>query len=173
MACYPAVFYSKRQLDRWPGWFRYRQYHASRLQRSVTFSLSCPHGIEQCRSYAGRSNLERKQPDRAEKVSCLLKYNALFMAGVMLLFLLFASPIISIFTNNPEVHAYGFCHCRSLAAAIFFTESECDDTGTKWSRRYRTPTGSIFLASGCSRYRLLSCWPRYLNWALVLSLLFL
>ena len=29
----------------------------------------------------------------------------------------------------------------------------------------RTPTWINFLASGCSRYRLLSCWPRYLNWA--------
>ena len=31
----------------------------------------------------------------------------------------------------------GFCHCRSLAAAIFFLRNRNgDDTGTKWSRRY-------------------------------------
>ena len=46
------------------------------------------------------------------------------MAGVMLLFLLFASPIISIFTNNPEVHAYGVLSLQIIGSGYIFTESE-------------------------------------------------
>ena len=42
------------------------------------------------------------------------------MAGVMLLFLLFASPIISIFTNNPEVHAYGVLSLQIIGSGYIF-----------------------------------------------------
>ena len=80
------------------------------------------------------------------------------MAGVMLLFLLFASPIISIFTNNPEVHAYGVCHCRSLAAAIFYGIGMVMIQALNGFGDTRTPTWINFLASGCFRYRLLSRW---------------
>ena len=70
-------------------------------------------------------NLGAKQPDRAEKsVLLTTKYNALFMAGVMSLFLLFASPIISIFTNNPEVYAYGVLSLQIIGSGYIFTESE-------------------------------------------------
>ena len=44
------------------------------------------------------------------------KYNAFFMTGVMLLFLFFASPIISVFTKDPDVH-----HTGTLALQIIGT----------------------------------------------------
>ena len=97
------------------------------------------------------------------------------MAGVMLLFLLFASPIISIFTNNPEVHAYGVLSLQIIGSGyIFYGIGMVMIQALNGAGDTRTPTWINFLASGCSRYRLLSCWPRYLNWApWVLSLLFL
>ena len=59
------------------------------------------------------------------------------MAGVMLLFLLFASPIISIFTNNPEVHAYGVLSLQIIGSGyIFYGIGMVMIQALKWSRRY-------------------------------------
>ena len=66
-------------------------------------------------------NLGAKQPDRAEKsVLLTTKYNALFMAGVMLLFLLLPHPSSAFFTNNPEVHAYGVLSLQIIGSGYIF-----------------------------------------------------
>src|SRR5258705_3755383 len=42
------------------------------------------------------------------------------MGGVMILFLLFASPIISIFTNEPEVHRFAVMALQIIGAGYIF-----------------------------------------------------
>jgi Na+-driven multidrug efflux pump len=66
-------------------------------------------------------NLGAKQPDRAEQsVLLTTKYNTIFMAIVMLLFLFFASPIISIFTNEPAVHRFGVLALQIIGSGYIF-----------------------------------------------------
>jgi Na+-driven multidrug efflux pump len=66
-------------------------------------------------------NLGAKQPDRAEKSAILtLEYNAIFMTGVMLFFLLFASPVIAIFTKDEEVHRYGTLALQTIGSGYIF-----------------------------------------------------
>jgi Na+-driven multidrug efflux pump len=49
-----------------------------------------------------------------------MKYNAVFMAGVMLLFLFFSSPIISIFTNDHNVHRFGTLALQVIGSGYIF-----------------------------------------------------
>ena len=123
MACYPAVFI---QSGSWIvlAWLVSDTGSTNASAgyqvaiRNVVFFILPAWGLSNAAATLVGQNLG--EPDRAEKsVLLTTKYNALFMAGVMLLFLLFASPIISIFTNNRKCMPMGFCHCRSLAAAIF------------------------------------------------------
>ena len=48
------------------------------------------------------------------------RFNALFMAIVMFVFLIFASPIISIFTNQPEVHRFGVLSMQIIGSGYIF-----------------------------------------------------
>ena len=76
--------------------------------RNIVFFILPAWGLSNAAATLVGQNLGAQQPDRAERSALLtMKYNAIFMAGVMILFLLCASPIISIFTSEPEVHRYG------------------------------------------------------------------
>lgn len=89
--------------------------------RNVVFFILPAWGLSNAAATLVGQNLGAKQPDRAEKsVLLTTKYNAIFMAGVMLLFLLFASPIISIFTTKPEVHAYGVLSLQIIGSGYIF-----------------------------------------------------
>jgi len=48
------------------------------------------------------------------------KYNAFFMSAVMLMFMFFASPIIGVFTNDPDVHHTGTLALRIIACGYTF-----------------------------------------------------
>ena len=89
--------------------------------RNVVFFILPAWGLSNAAATLVGQNLGAKQPGRAEK-SVLLstKYNAIFMAGVMLLFLLFSSPIISIFTSDPEVHRYGVQALQIIGCGYIF-----------------------------------------------------
>lgn len=89
--------------------------------RNVVFFILPAWGLSNAAATLVGQNLGAKQPDRAERsVVLTMKYNAIFMAGVMLLFLLFASPIISIFTAEPEVHKFGVLSLQIIGSGYIF-----------------------------------------------------
>ncbi|TMI65517.1 MAG: MATE family efflux transporter [Bacteroidetes bacterium] len=89
--------------------------------RNVVFFILPAWGLSNAAATLVGQNLGAKQPDRAEKsVLLTTKYNALFMAVVMLLFLFFSSPIMSIFTNEAKVHAYGVSALQIIGAGYIF-----------------------------------------------------
>lgn len=89
--------------------------------RNVTFFILPAWGLSNAAATLVGQNLGANQPERAERsVLLATKYNAVFMAGVMLLFLLFASPVISIFTTEPEVHRYGTLALRIIGSGYIF-----------------------------------------------------
>lgn len=89
--------------------------------RNVVFFILPAWGLSNAAATLVGQNLGAKQPGRAEKsVLLTTKYNAIFMAGVMVLFLLFASPIISIFTTEPEVHRFGVLSLQIIGSGYIF-----------------------------------------------------
>ena len=89
--------------------------------RNVVFFILPAWGLSNAAATLVGQNLGANQPERAEQsVWLTAKYNAAFMAIVMLLFLFFASPIISIFTKEPEVHYYGTLALQIIGAGYIF-----------------------------------------------------
>jgi putative MATE family efflux protein len=89
--------------------------------RNVVFFIMPAWGLSNAAATLVGQNLGAKQPLRAEQsVWLTAKYNALFMAGVMLLFLFFASPIISIYTREPGVHRYGTMALQIIGSGYIF-----------------------------------------------------
>jgi len=89
--------------------------------RNVIFFILPAWGLSNAAATLVGQNLGAKQPGRAEQsVLLTARYNAIFMAGVMLLFLLFASPIISIFTSEPQAHRYGVTSLQIIGAGYIF-----------------------------------------------------
>jgi Na+-driven multidrug efflux pump len=87
----------------------------------VVFFILPAWGMSNAAATLVGQNLGAKQPLRAEQsVWLATKYNAIFMAGVMLLFLFFAPPIISIFTTEPEVHRYAVQALQIIGAGYIF-----------------------------------------------------
>lgn len=89
--------------------------------RNVVFFILPAWGLSNAAATLVGQNLGAKQPDRAAKsVILTAKYNAVFMGVVMLLFLFFASPIMSIFTKEAEVHRYGVSALQIIGAGYIF-----------------------------------------------------
>ena len=89
--------------------------------RNIVFFILPAWGLSNAAATLVGQNLGAQQPERAQKSALLtMKYNAIFMAGVMLLFLFFASPIISIFTKDPEVHHFGTLALQIIGAGYIF-----------------------------------------------------
>jgi putative MATE family efflux protein len=89
--------------------------------RNVIFFILPAWGLSNAAATLVGQNLGAKQPGRAEQsVLLTARYNAIFMAGVMLLFLLFASPIISIFTSEPMAHRYGVTSLQIIGSGYMF-----------------------------------------------------
>ena len=89
--------------------------------RNVVFFILPAWGLSNAAATLVGQNLGAKEPGRAEKsVLLTTKYNALFMGTVMLLFIFFASPIISIFTQDPEVHRYGTLSLQIMGTGYIF-----------------------------------------------------
>lgn len=89
--------------------------------RNVVFFILPAWGLSNAAATLVGQNLGAGQPERAaESVRLAARYNAIFMAGVMLLFLLAAGPIISIFTDKPDVHAYGTLALQIIGSGYIF-----------------------------------------------------
>jgi putative MATE family efflux protein len=89
--------------------------------RNIVFFILPAWGLSNAAATLVGQNLGAQQPERAERSAMLtMKYNALFMSGVMVLFLLAASPIISIFTKDPAVHQYGVLSLQIIGAGYIF-----------------------------------------------------
>jgi putative MATE family efflux protein len=89
--------------------------------RNIVFFILPAWGLSNAAATLVGQNLGAKQPERAEQsVLLATRFNAIFMSGVMLLFVFFASPIISIFTTEPEVHRYGTLSLRIIGSGYIF-----------------------------------------------------
>lgn len=89
--------------------------------RNVVFFILPAWGLSNAAATLVGQNLGAKEPLRAEQsVLLTTKYNAFFMAGVMLLFIFFASPIISIFTKEPGVHRFGVLSLQIIGSGYVF-----------------------------------------------------
>ncbi|HYC39600.1 MAG TPA: MATE family efflux transporter [Chitinophagaceae bacterium] len=89
--------------------------------RNVVFFILPAWGLSNAAATLVGQNLGARQPERAERsVMLTAKYNAIFMAGVMLLFVCFAGPIISVFTSDPAVHEIGTMALSIIGSGYIF-----------------------------------------------------
>ena len=89
--------------------------------RNAVFFILPAWGLSNAAATLVGQNLGAKQPERASKsVLLTAKYNAVFMSVVMLLFVLFASPIISIFTRDSAVQRVGTIALQIIGTGYIF-----------------------------------------------------
>lgn len=89
--------------------------------RNVVFFILPAWGMSNAAATLVGQNLGAGQPDRAsESVILTAKYNAIFMSFVTLLFVVFAMPIIKIFTNDPAVQEVGALALRIIGTGYIF-----------------------------------------------------
>ena len=89
--------------------------------RNVVFFILPAWGLSNAAATLVGQNLGAKQTERAEKsVLLTTKYNMVFMSFVVILFVLFPGPIISIFSNEPKVHHYAVQALRIIGTGYVF-----------------------------------------------------
>lgn len=89
--------------------------------RNVVFFILPAWGLSNAAATLVGQNLGAGKPERAaNSVMLTAKYNAIFMCGVMFLFLFFSRPIIQLFTMEPEVVAYGSLSLQIIGSAYIF-----------------------------------------------------
>ncbi|MBW2938630.1 MATE family efflux transporter [Aureisphaera sp. CAU 1614] len=89
--------------------------------RVLMFTLMPSWGMSNAAATLVGQNLGAGKPERAESsVWKTGKYNAWFMVGVSIFYLLFAETIIKIFSNHPEVISKGALSLRIIAAGYVF-----------------------------------------------------
>ncbi|MBP0904086.1 MATE family efflux transporter [Mariniflexile gromovii] len=89
--------------------------------RVMMFTLMPAWGMSNAAATLVGQNLGAQKPDRAEQsVWKTGKYCAIFMAGVSLIYLVFANQIIILFNTTPDVVKYGSLCLRVLASGYIF-----------------------------------------------------
>ncbi len=89
--------------------------------RNVVFFILPAWGLSNAAATLVGQNLGANEVERAvASVRLTARYNAVFMSLVMLLFLLFAGPIIHIFTPDPAVQAYGVQALQIIGTGYIF-----------------------------------------------------
>jgi Na+-driven multidrug efflux pump len=89
--------------------------------RNVVFFILPAWGLSNAAATLVGQNLGAKQPERAEKsVWLTTRYNVVFMAGVTILFVFFATPIISLFTQEAEVQKVGILALEVMGTGFIF-----------------------------------------------------
>ncbi|MCC6290276.1 MAG: MATE family efflux transporter [Chitinophagaceae bacterium] len=89
--------------------------------RIVMFFILPAWGMSNAAATLVGQNLGAGSPERAEKsVMTTVKYNAIFMGIVSLIFLVFAEFIISFFTNEADVKKYAVSAMRIISTGYIF-----------------------------------------------------
>lgn len=89
--------------------------------RILIFFILPAWGLSNAAATLVGQNLGAKQPQRAEEsVLKTAKYNAIFMAIVTVIFLLFAKPLLSFFITEPVARQHGIDALRIMSAGYIF-----------------------------------------------------
>ena len=89
--------------------------------RVVMFALLPSFGLANAAATMVGQALGAKKPDRAEKaVWTAGKYSAVFLGVIGLLFVIFSSAVVGVFTPDPEVARYGTATLRTVACGFLF-----------------------------------------------------
>ncbi len=89
--------------------------------RNVVFFILPAWGLSNAAATLVGQNLGANQIERAKQsVMLTAKYNAIFMSFVMVLFLVFAHPIVSFFTKDEEIIKYGALSLRIFGSGYIF-----------------------------------------------------
>ncbi|HWB05672.1 MAG TPA: MATE family efflux transporter [Verrucomicrobiales bacterium] len=108
--------------------------------RVIIFALMPAWGLANAGATLVGQNLGAEKPDRAESaVWIATKFNTVFLGFVGIVFVALAGPIVSLFTNEPEVYAYGkqslwiVSLAFPLYAAGMCLESAFNGAGDTWT----------------------------------------
>ncbi|KXK01510.1 MAG: MATE efflux family protein [Acidobacteria bacterium OLB17] len=89
--------------------------------RMVMFALLPSIGLANAAATLVGQNLGAGKPDRAEEaVWKAVFYNVIVQTAIGIIFVIFAGSIASVFTTEPEVHAYATDALRVIAYGFFF-----------------------------------------------------
>ena len=89
--------------------------------RNVVFFILPAWGLSNAAATLVGQNLGAQKPDRAaESVRIAVRYNAIFMGAISLLFLFAPGPIVSLFTAEPGVMSYGTEALRIIGSGFLF-----------------------------------------------------
>lgn len=108
--------------------------------RVIVFALLPAVGLSNAAATLVGQNLGAEKPERAEKSVWLASFiNAAFLGSVSILFLLFSNSIVRIFTDEPNVAAYGTSALHIVAYGFVFyafgmvLESAFNGAGDTWT----------------------------------------
>jgi putative MATE family efflux protein len=89
--------------------------------RIIVFAILPSWGLSNAAATLVGQNLGAKKPERAEKSVWLTGFgNMLFLAGVAIVFILFAKPLVALFTDDPEVMPYAVSCLRIVSYGYIF-----------------------------------------------------
>jgi putative MATE family efflux protein len=89
--------------------------------RVIMFALLPSWGMSNAAATMVGQALGAGKPDRAERAVWMAgRYNLYFLGAIGLLFVIFAGPIVSIFTDDPAAHRYGADCLRTVAFGFPF-----------------------------------------------------
>jgi putative MATE family efflux protein len=134
--------------------------------RNVVFFILPAWGLSNAAATLVGQNLGAGNPDRAQKsVLLTTRYNIYFMAAVMLLFVFFSSPIISIFTSQEEVHRYGVLALQIMGTGyIFYGIGMVMMQALNGAGDTRTPTWINFVGFWLFQIPVAILMARYFGW---------
>ena len=89
--------------------------------RIIIFALLPAFGISNAAATMVGQNLGAGRPDRAQQaVWTATRYNMLFLGAIGVIFLLAASPIVALFTDDPSVRPYAIGCLRTVSLGFLF-----------------------------------------------------
>jgi putative MATE family efflux protein len=89
--------------------------------RIIVFAILPSWGLSNAAATLVGQNLGAQKPERAEKSVWLTGFgNMLFLAGVGIVFIFFAKPLVALFTNDPEVTPYAESCLRIVSYGYIF-----------------------------------------------------